>query len=190
MWFALFWAKPLQPFWRRALRERHWRNLQKVFPLTWVIDPEPVPHHAVIPWLEIRHWEELKRFSHKTRDFVLKVSGFSEQAWGSRGVYLGSDLPQSEWGARLDHAIASFETNPFILQRFHKGDLFEQKYLDPTTKRIETMRGRVRLCPYYFVDRQSKIRLGGALATIVPADKKLVHGMRDGILVPAAIAPR
>jgi hypothetical protein len=25
----------------------------------------------------------------------------------------------------------------------------------------------------------------GALATIVPADKKFVHGMRDGILVPS-----
>jgi len=26
--------------------------------------------------------------------------------------------------------------------------------------------------------------LGGCLATIVPADKKKIHGMRDGILVP------
>jgi len=29
--------------------------------------------------------------------------------------------------------------------------------------------------------------LGGALATIVPADKKFVHGMRDGIMVPVAV---
>jgi hypothetical protein len=32
-----------------------------------------------------------------------------------------------------------------------------------------------------------EVKLGGALATIVPADKKLVHGMRDAIMVPAAV---
>ncbi|MBV8969228.1 MAG: hypothetical protein JO331_09230 [Verrucomicrobia bacterium] len=52
---------------------------------------------------------------------------------------------------------------------------------------IETLVGRVRLCPYYFVSPENEIRLGGALATVVPADKKIVHGMRDAILVPAAI---
>ena len=30
--------------------------------------------------------------------------------------------------------------------------------------------------------------LRGALATVVPADKKLIHGMRDGILVPSRFA--
>jgi hypothetical protein len=28
------------------------------------------------------------------------------------------------------------------------------------------------------------------LATIVPADKKLLHGMKDAILAPVAVAPR
>jgi hypothetical protein len=32
-----------------------------------------------------------------------------------------------------------------------------------------------------------EVRLGGALATIVPADKKIVHGMRDAIMVPTAV---
>ena len=50
------------------------------------------------------------------------------------------------------------------------------------------MRGRVRLCPYYFIlDGRAELR--GALATIVPADKKLVHGMTDAILAPTAVAP-
>jgi hypothetical protein len=47
------------------------------------------------------------------------------------------------------------------------------------------MKGRVRLCPYYFVETD-KVKLRGALATIVPADKKMIHGMRDGILIPSA----
>ena len=51
------------------------------------------------------------------------------------------------------------------------------------------MRGRVRLCPYYFTGRDSREPvLGGVLATIVPADKKIIHGMKDGILVPCRIA--
>ena len=46
------------------------------------------------------------------------------------------------------------------------------------------MIGRVRLCPYYFVNQSGQTTLGGCLATIVPSDKKKIHGMRDGILVP------
>ena len=45
------------------------------------------------------------------------------------------------------------------------------------------MKGRVRLCPYYFVEGD-RVKLHGALATIVPADKKFLHGMRDAIMVP------
>ena len=48
------------------------------------------------------------------------------------------------------------------------------------------MRGRVRLSPYYFVEGR-KAKLSGALATIVPADKKLLHGMRDAILAPTGV---
>jgi hypothetical protein len=47
------------------------------------------------------------------------------------------------------------------------------------------MKGRIRLSPYYFVE-PGKVQLRGALATIVPADKKLLHGMRDAIMVPSA----
>ena len=51
------------------------------------------------------------------------------------------------------------------------------------------MPGRVRLCPYYFVignGDAARAHLGGVLATICPADKKIIHGMRDAILAPCA----
>ena len=51
MWFALFWLRPLREFWRRELGERHFLELQEVIPYTWIIDPTPLPQHAVIPWL-------------------------------------------------------------------------------------------------------------------------------------------
>jgi len=55
---------------------------------------------------------------------------------------------------------------------------------------LQPMPGRVRLCPYYFVSGDgdsARPRLGGVLATIVPADKKIVHGMKDGILTPCVL---
>jgi hypothetical protein len=187
MWFALFWLRPLRDFWRRELGERHFVELQKHIPYTWILDPTPLPQHAVIPGLEIHSWGELKHFSQKQRDLILKISGFSELGWGSRSVALGSDAPQPEWQAAITHALESFPHHPYILQRFHKGRLVEQPFVDPTSGKVETMRGRVRLCPYYFLVA-GKADLRGALATICPADKKLLHGMKDAIMVPTAVA--
>ena len=90
MWFALFWLRPLREFWRRELGERHWLKLQKVIPYTWIMDPAPLPHHAVVSGLEINDWRELGTFSQKQRDLILKISGYSELAWGSRGVDSGA----------------------------------------------------------------------------------------------------
>ncbi len=187
MWFALFWLRPLQEFWRRELGEKYFVKLQEVIPYTWLLDPTPLPQHAVIPRLEIHDWQEAAKFSQKHRDLLVKVSGFSPLGWGSRGVVLGADLPQAEWERRIGHALANFETQPAIIQQFHKGALFEHPYFDNQSGALQTMRGRVRLCPYYFVEAD-RVRMRGALTTIVPADKKLIHGMRDGILVPTKVS--
>jgi len=186
MWFALFWIQPLREFWRRELGEKYFMKLQEVIPYSWLVDPTPLPQHAVIPRLEIHDWREAAKFSQKDRDLLLKVSGFSPLGWGSRGIALGSDLPHAEWEKRIDNALASFDSAPTIMQRFHKGRLFEHRYWDPESGELKTMKGRVRLCPYYFVE-DDRVRLRGALATIAPADKKFVHGMRDAILAPSRI---
>jgi hypothetical protein len=184
MWFALFWMHPLREFWRRELGEKYFVKLQEAIPYSWLLDPTPLPQHAVIPRLEIHDWREAAKFSQKDRELLLKVSGFSPLGWGSRGIALGSDLPHAEWEKRIDHALATFETNPTILQKFHKGTLFEHRYWHPDSGELKTMKGRVRLCPYYFVE-EDRVKLRGALATIVPADKKFLHGMSEAILVPS-----
>jgi hypothetical protein len=184
MWFALFWLQPLHDFWRRELGDKYFRTLQRIIPYTWILDPTPLPQHAVIPRLEIQDWREAARFSQKERDLLLKVSGFSPLGWGSRGVALGADLPHVEWQQRIEEALVRFEQEPTIMQQFHKGRLFDHPYWDGQTEELKTMRGRVRLCPYYFVE-SDKVTLRGALATICPADKKLLHGMSDAILVPS-----
>jgi hypothetical protein len=184
MWFALFWLQPLREFWRRELGDKYFIKLQEVIPYSWLLDPTPLPQHAVIPRLEIHDWREAAKFSQKDRDLLLKVSGFSPLGWGSRGIALGSDLPHADWEKRIEHALATFESSPTILQQFHKGRLFEHSYWDSDSGEVKVMKGRVRLCPYYSVETD-RVKLRGALATIVPADKKFLHGMSEAILVPS-----
>ncbi len=188
LWSALFWSHPLKDVWRRELRDANWQRLRAFFPRSWVVDPAEVPHHAVLPGLGVQSFSEIKQFSQSERELVLKLSGFNERAWGSRSVTIGQDASQSEWGMAVDEAIASFDEAPFVLQRFHSGRLVTHPWLNEETGRIEMMEGRVRLCPYYFVGAgDGVVTLGGVLATICPADKKILHGMRDAILVPCRI---
>ena len=190
--FALLHHPVLAPFWRRELGEATFDLLAGLMPRTWILDPRPVPPAAVIPDLRIggravADWRDLAEASQRDRRYVVKPSGFSELAWGSRGVSVGHDLPQSEWAAALDAALASFPTTPSILQEFHKGRQFELSYFDERAGAVVPMSGRVRLSPYYFVIGE-RAELAGVLATLCPPDKKVIHGMRDAIMVPCAVA--
>ena len=76
-----------------------------------------------------------------------------------------------------------------MLQRYHKPKVVESSYYDFVGEQSVSMPGRVRLCPYYFVigaGDAARAQLCGVLATICPADKKIIHGMRDAILAPCA----
>ena len=190
MLFALLWNRNLKDFWRQELGEAFFSRLKRVVPCTWLVDPAPLPPHAAIPELNLTDWRQLKSLSQRERDLILKVSGFSEHAWGARGVYLGSDLSQEDWAAAVDRAIASFSTSPFVLQRYEKPKTVETQWFDFGKNTPVPMKGRVRLCPYYFVGGDgdaARPQLGGILATIVPADKKIVHGMSDAILAPCTV---
>lgn len=184
LWFALFWFPQLSEFWRRELGDRYFRDLKEVIPYTWLLNPEPLPPHAVIPHLDIQDWTQLKNFSQKQRDLILKISGFSELAWGSRGVHVGSDMPSEEWKKKIDEVLSQFGTHPYILQKFAKTTLLEHDWYDFERDQLVKMKGRLRLCPYYFI-QEDKPSLGGILATLCPADKKLIHGMKDSILTLA-----
>jgi hypothetical protein len=189
MLFALLWNRNLQNFWRQELGEGFLARLKKLVPYTWLVDPTPLPPHGAIPELNLTDWQQLKTMSQKERDLILKVSGFSEHAWGARGVFLGSDLSQADWSAAVDDALANFEKSPRVLQRYHKPTLVEASWFDFANNQLVPMKGRVRLCPYYFVSGEgdaARPQLGGVLATINPADKKLIHGMTDAILAPCS----
>ncbi len=175
---------------RQELGESFFARLKQHVPCTWLIDPTPLPPQGAFPGLDLTDWNQLKQLSQKERELILKVSGFSPNAWGARGVFLGSDLSQADWSAAVDQAIASAPSSPHVLQRFHKPRTVDAEWFDFDANQLMPMKGRVRLCPYYFVSgdwQTARPTLGGALATIVPADKKIVHGMSEAILAPCCV---
>jgi hypothetical protein len=190
MLFALLCNRNLQDFWRRELGESFFQRMLRLAPYTWLVDPSALPPQAAIPQLNITDWRQLTLLSQKERELILKVSGFSAHAWGSRGVYLGNDLSHADWAAAVEKAIAGFGQSPYVLQRYHKPAAVEASWFDPMQNQVVPMKGRVRLCPYYFVTGEAeaaRANLGGVLATICPPDKKIIHGMTDAIFAPCCV---
>ena len=189
MLFALLWNRHLQGFWRQELGEGFFQRMLRLVPYTWIVDPSPLPPHAAIPELGLTHWQQLKSLSQKERDLILKVSGFSAHAWGARGVYLGSDLSHADWSAAVDKAIEEFPHSPYVLQRYNHSKLVDAQWFDFSQNQVVPMKGRARICPYYFVAGEgdaARAQLGGVLATICPPDKKIIHGMTDAIFAPCS----
>jgi hypothetical protein len=190
MLFALLWNRHLQGFWRQELGESFFQRMLRLTPYTWIVDPSPLPPHAALPELNLTDWQQLKLLSQKERDLILKISGFSPHAWGARGVYLGSDLSHADWSAAVDKAIAEFTSSPYVLQRYRHSRLVEAQWFDFTRKEVVPMKGRARLCPYYFVAGDgdaARAQLGGVLATICPPDKKIIHGMTEAVFAPCSV---
>ena len=190
--FALLHHPLLAKYWKSELRDAFDR-LRAIFPRTWVLDPRPLPPQAAIWELSaagepVQDWMQLLALGKSERDYVVKPSGFSELAWGSRGVKVANDLTKDEWQQTLSEALTSYATTPYILQRFHKGKRVRIPYYDRKQDDVAMLDGRVRLCPYYFVEGDD-VRLGGILATIAPADKRLIHGMSDAVMGPCAVHP-
>ncbi|HEV2122209.1 MAG TPA: hypothetical protein VGW38_05480 [Chloroflexota bacterium] len=188
--FALLHHPVLASFWRQELKESFDR-LKRVLPPTWILDPRELPPQATVPGLElagqaVQDWGQLIGLSQKERRLVIKPSGFSANAWGSRGVRIGHDLPEDEWASAVHEALDSFETTRHVLQPFYNAKRVVVDWYDFETGEVRRMPGRARLTPYYFVVGD-EARLGGVTATIVPMDKKLIHGMVDAVIVPCAV---
>src|SRR5689334_17243607 len=149
--FALLWNRNLRGFWRRELGESFFERLLGLVPYTWLLYPAPLPPQGAIPELNLTDWQQLKTLSQRERDLILKVSGFSESAWGARGVYLGSDLSVADWSTAVDLALRNFERSPFVLQKYYHPAAVPAEYFNFETDSVVPFKGRVRLCPFYFV---------------------------------------
>jgi hypothetical protein len=193
--FALFHHHALAALWRNELGKERFERLLEVIPQTWVMDPRPLPPQGVIAGLNaggvpVSDFRRLADLGKSDRDYVVKPSGFSPLAWGSRGVKIANDLTKDDWAATIDSALTSYDTTPYILQRFHKSKRLRQQFFDRENNVIKTFDARARLCPYYFVTGEETVELGGILATVAPADKRLIHGMTDAVMTSSALVER
>ncbi|MES2997377.1 MAG: hypothetical protein V4733_11265 [Verrucomicrobiota bacterium] len=186
LWLALLWMPSLQPLWRQLLRGPHLERLRAVTPFGWLMNPEPLPAHGAIPRLDVHDWREVAAFSQKQRQLVLKIGGFHETAWGSRGVFVGHDMSSAEWAEKIGEALASSSEHPWMMQEFREGRRIQHPVFRDDGS-VEMMDARVRVCPYFFTAGNDVTSFAGCLATLVPADKKKIHGMSDGVLVPVMI---
>ena len=154
--FALLHHPRLEDYWIRALGVDGYQTLVRVMPQTWIMDPRPVPPHAVIPNLKlgaspVTDWHQLKQATQRQRELVIKISGFSELSWGSRGICIGHDVPGEAWADAIDNALHSFPEHPYILQRFHKGRRVKASYYDwpaGTEYRCKDVSGCVPIISY------------------------------------------
>jgi hypothetical protein len=194
---ALFHHHLLPDFWAEHLGARHLELLRELIPMSWVMDPAPLPPGAVLDGPRVAgrglvDWSQLAQASQKERDLIIKISGFHETAWGARSVVLGSDCSREEWQAGIDRALQLAPTNLHVLQEYRKPRRVHHPVYHPSSNEagapvaLAKDEGRLRLCPYYFVV-EGRARLGGALATFCPPDKKIIHGMQDAALLPCRI---
>ncbi|MEN6520455.1 MAG: hypothetical protein ABFD46_04805 [Armatimonadota bacterium] len=191
MLLALLHHPALDRYWADVLGSDDCILLKKLIPETWILDPRPVPPHAIVAGFRFRDkpvqdWPVIKEGTQKERRLVIKPSGFSELAWGGHGVTVGHDMSSTEWSAAVDRALDSFNELPYVLQHFHEGKRVLVNYYSKELNAVVDMQGRVRLTPYYYVIEDGT-NLAGVLATVVPSDKKLIHGMADAVMSPCMV---
>lgn len=187
---ALLHHPKLQAYWLENLSKAERKLLTETVPSSWVIDPQSVPPGAsidgpLVAGERLSDWADLAKASKKERSLVLKASGFHETAWGARSVVVGEDVSAEEWSVAVNKALNNFPSPVSILQEFKKPVTMNHPVYNEDGL-LESMTGRLRLSPYYFISNR-RANLRGALATFCPADKKVIHGMKDGALLPCSM---
>ncbi len=187
--FGLFHHHLLGDYWTEALSRAALATLRRLIPATWIMDPAPLPPGAILEGPRVggralTDWRQLSGASQRERELIVKISGFHETAWGARGVTLGSDCSREEWQAAIEAAVAAAPRNLHLVQEYRKPQRVAHRlYAETAPYAAAEEHGRLRLCPYYFVQGTS-VQLAGALATFCPPDKKIIHGMQDAALLP------
>lgn len=187
---ALLHHPVLESFWKEFLSRSAYRLLKRIVPRSWVMDPVELPPNAVLdaPYVDgkpIREWEALGEASQRERNLIIKASGFHETAWGARSVVYGSDHSREDWLDAIGNATDMAHETLHVLQEYRKPMRLTHPVYDDTGSKVYAMQGRLRLCPFYCVQEDDP-KLMGALATFCPADKKIIHGMKDAAMLPCA----
>ena len=177
----------MEPFWKETLNSRDLAILRSAIPRSWILDPKEIPPGAYLdgPKVEGRkltQGADLSKVSKKDRGLVIKASGFHETAWGSRSVVIGNDVSGDGWSESISNALIDYPSPIYVIQEFMKPRSFKHPVFSHENG-VANESGRVRLSPYFFTF-DKKAKWSGTLATFCPADKKIIHGMKDGCMMP------
>ena len=184
---ALFHHHRLEPFWKETIGSKDLDILRSAIPPSWILDPKEIPPSAYLDGPEVNgrkltQWSDLSKASKRDRRLVIKASGFHETAWGSRSVVIGDDVSGEEWSKKISEALNDYPSPVSVIQEFMKPRTFTHPVFSDGDAILKES-GRVRLSPYFFTF-DKKAKWSGTLATFCPADKKIIHGMKDGCLLP------
>lgn len=188
MWFAFLHDPDLAVYWRQLLGDEALSGLQQIFPATWLLAPDRGGPYG--------NWQRLRQTSRRERPFVLKPSGFSALAWGGHGFSRGKDYTTGHWSETIEQLLQESGRSPFVLQSYEHSLPRQVSFYDVPTAQISQFSGKTRLCPYYFLRLNNRnwaapedVSLSGALATTVPMQKPVIHGMTEAVMSPTAIIP-
>lgn len=141
---------------------------------TWVLSTD-VPRNFPLP---LTSWSELALLPKSERKFVIKRAGnHTDASWARSVVFLHKRSRQE-----VEHALRVAQLNPgeWIIQPFFGNTKREVVHLSRDGKQLETMKGRVRLTPYF---RSTDGSLLTAKATL-RRDTLFIHGASDSINLP------
>jgi hypothetical protein len=192
MWFSLLRHHALEESWQKHMGESAYGELLALIPESHILDSRPIPPHGILPGVTKRgrpvsSFDELRDLPRGERQYVIKPSGFSEFAWGSKGINLGRELSTKAWGEILEVALAGFPLRTHILQKYHYSLLEQVNYYDFALDQVLDFAAKIRYCPFFFLSRKTALSQGGVLITACPAEKPLIHGMTEAVMVPAAL---
>lgn len=141
---ALLWDRRFESYFKNELGEGGFNHLREVIPPSWVVGEEEF--FALGLPSGVSSSIDLARLSRSRRAFVLKPSGFRNNASWSEGVkFLHKKSSQA---AALALREALDDSALHIVQQFIKADQLPMTYEDSENGAIP-MSARVRLTPYY-----------------------------------------
>ena len=146
--------------------------LDRLLLKTWFVTNEKPPDSFPIKLLS---FFELKKISRDNRQFVIKrIGNHPNSSWGHSVQFLHK---MSEVAVEQLISTCIKEKNQWIIQPFFTSVKHEFKYISPTENSITTMKGRVRITPYF------EFETGNALIAKAAIRKNtlLIHGASESI---------
>ena len=156
-----------------------------------ILDPDPkeIPPWCLFGWPEsewakLTQWTDLAKASKKERSLVDQSQWFSMKLHGGReALVIGDDVSGDEWGETISNALNHYPSPICIIQEFMKPRSFTHPVFLNEDKKYQ-MKQDGFVCRLIFTF-DKKAKWSGTLATFCPADKKkIIHGMKDGSLMP------